>query len=497
MKGAGAIHSRGLFTDIELALQKATEDWEGPSYRYRRHIILLTDGMVDVSREPGANAASRKRILSTWLPRLQTFGAQVHTIALSKRADSELLQQLAQATGGWYEQVDAAEQLQRVFLHLFEKAGRPDTVPLKENRFQIDGSIEEATLLVFRSADAAATRVFAPDGSSFDAKHLPANVSWHPDQGYDLLTITRPQAGEWRIEAEIDPDNRVMIVTDLKMKVSELPGRMILGERIPVEVHFSNQGTRIERKDFLELIDVQGRVADTRGAGDAQPLLDDGQGADEQGGDGSFSLLLGGKMAPGRAELVIRAESETFQREQRQLFEVLAPAKITREPMKETPSQVQVTVQVEPKLVDPTSVVLSAFLTVGQGERRPLLLLPGERENSWQVLVDRSTLAGKVRLDVRMSATTLSGNHVTLDLEPLTIEGELAADAVTGRKPAAADESWVMEAAVFGAGNLVALALAGLGFWMVQRRRARDQVQLVADDEDEAKAETEEVGDAA
>ncbi len=42
---------------------------------------------------------------------------------------------LSNESGGWYEQVDDAEQLQRIFLRIFEKVGQPDTVPLNDNSF--------------------------------------------------------------------------------------------------------------------------------------------------------------------------------------------------------------------------------------------------------------------------------------------------------------------------------------------------------------------------
>jgi len=111
-------------------------------------MVLLTDGMVDISKDPALNTASRARVLEQSLPRLKELGVKVHTIALSARADHELMRTLSQETGGWYEQVEDVAQLQRVFLRIFEKVGRPDALPLKDNRFIVDKSIEEATLLV-------------------------------------------------------------------------------------------------------------------------------------------------------------------------------------------------------------------------------------------------------------------------------------------------------------------------------------------------------------
>jgi len=89
---ADKIHSRGLFTNIETALEHAIDNWATPENATRRSVILLTDGVVDVSKDPAQSAASRKRIIQSLIPRMQQLSAQVHTIALSKNADQELLE---------------------------------------------------------------------------------------------------------------------------------------------------------------------------------------------------------------------------------------------------------------------------------------------------------------------------------------------------------------------------------------------------------------------
>jgi len=496
MKGADKIHSRGLFTNIEEAIKRATADWEGASTRYRRHLVLLTDGVVDVSKDPAESAASRRRILQQWLPRLKKFGAKVYTIALSERADHELMQALSRESGGWYEQVEDAARLQRVFLRIFEKVGQPDSVPLKDNRFRIDGSIDEATLLVFRQEDAQATRVTTPDGRSFGAADAPANVSWHRDAGYDLLTISKPMTGEWRIQATLDPDNRVMVVTDLKMPVDELPNRWVMGERMPLVARFTDGGRPMIDQGFLEVVNLQAEPGDTNGPGELRPLLDDGQDGDAQAGDGRFTLLLGPDLAAGPAEVTITAEGKTFQRTRHLTFEQLLPAILRVEP-ESSSAGASLLVRLSPaaEVLDVGSIEVTGRLVSTTGEEQPLMLLPATESQGWQGRIEPARFHGEWRVAVHLAARTRAGNPLSLDLEPVAFQGSGQAPPVEPPEPLAekppeqipvadAEETdWMMLAGLFGALNLLLLLVAGGVFWLLRRRSARDRVQLLDDEE--------------
>jgi len=501
MKGAGKIHSRGLFTNIEEAIKRATADWEGASTRYRRHLVLLTDGVVDVSKDPSESAASRRRILQQWLPRLQQFGAKVHTIALSERADHELMQTLSRETGGWYEQVEDAARLQRVFLRIFEKVGQPDSVPLKDNRFRIDSSIDEATLLVFRDETAPATRVTPPDGRSFGAADAPANVSWHRDAGYDLLTIRKPGIGEWRIQAAMDPDNRVMVVTDLKMPVDELPNRWVMGERMPLVARFTDGGRPIVDQGFLDVVNLQAEPKDANGPGELRPLRDDGQDGDVEAGDGRFTLLLGPGLAPGTAEVTITAEGKTFQRSRHLSFEQLLPATLQVQPEPSSAGS-ELLVQLSPavEVLDMASIEVTGRLVSTAGEEQPLMLLPGTKGLGWEGRIDPARLPGEWRVAVHLVARTRAGNPLSLDLDPVVFQGTGPAplpkptEAVAEEPPEQAavpdaeETDWMLLAGLFGAFNLLLLLVAGGVFWLLRRRSARDRVQLLDDQDDDEKA---------
>ena len=495
--GASKIGSPGQFTNIEDAIRRSTRDWQGAPDRYRRHLVLLTDGMVDVSKDPAESAASRQRILEELLPKLKELQTQVHTIALSERADHELMKALAGETGGWYEQVDNAEQLQRIFLRIFEKVGRPDTLPLKDNKFNVDASIEEVTLLIFRQADAPATKVVTPSGTVFDAETAPGSVSWHRDEGYDLLTISQPEVGEWSVQAAMDPDNRVVVVTNLKMRADELPSRLIVGETFPLTVHFTNEDKQITRKEFLDVVNINGEHTDSNGASEPIPIRDDGEAPDATAGDGLFTLGVGEDMAPGKVELVINAEGKTFQREQRQWLELVPPVVMKTED-KEQAGKPGLSVQVIPdaELLNMESYALSAMLVSLDGQQQGVMFLPGVDGVTSEAWIDKSGLQGTWTLGVNVVSETTSGNRIELDLDPVIIEG--VAPAVV--EPEAQEEPEIAEepteeqeeeyglkeySIIFGVGNLLLILIGGLAFWLIRRRGSSDsEIELVSDEDD-------------
>ena len=478
------IASPGQFTNIEEVLDKASADWAGEPTTHARHLVLLTDGMVDVSKQADENARSRARILDTLLPRLHAAGAQVHTIALSERADHELMRQLAAETGGWYQQVAQADELQRVFLRMFEKVGSPDTLPLEDNRFVIDGSVDEATVLLFRKPDAPPAELVSPSGESYKDSDLPAGVAWSRDTGYDMITIASPEKGEWVLQADMDPDNRVMIVTDLRLQTSEIPTHIAAGELTRVEANLSNRGKLVTRQAFLRLIDVRAQVEGDQGVRQL-PLNDIAEDGDEKGGDGRYGMRFGEQQAGQEVELLIAVDSPTFMREKR--FRV-----VVHEPVAgvvaEGPDGMLLTASIEPAVMQPGASVSAWQLDAG-GQRMPLEPArsgPGQ----WVVALTDSASPAYVKV----SGTTRLGNLIEHTVGPLVPPGAGLPPSVVERPPvpvppakapveevvAAApvepppepveEDGWLMPAILFSVFNLILLIGAGTWFFLVRRR---------------------------
>lgn len=308
------IHSRDLFTNIGAALEAAVADWgKTPSKLSQRSIILLTDGMIDISKDKTKNTLERTRILKKLLPEIQQTGASIHTIALSKNADHDFLKQLSSKTDGGYEQTDSAEQLERIFLRLFEKTTKPDTVPLVDNKFLVDESILELTLLVFKPQYAKPTEVIEPDKTQYQKTNTPAYVKWQSEKNYDLITITRPKTGEWSINAQTDPDNRVLVVTNLQIQTNRIPNNLFIGETLNISLFMTDNNKRITDDNFLQFISMSARQKEP----DKKRwfLHDNGLRGDKEAHDGLFNVQIKKTLEIGKNQFTFQANTETLQRE--------------------------------------------------------------------------------------------------------------------------------------------------------------------------------------
>ncbi len=419
---ADQIDYRGQFTHIGLALSKVSEGWDKPAPATQRHILLLTDGVVDISKDADANKAERERVLNEVLPAVQATGAKIHSIALSADADAALMQRLSQTTDGIHEVVDSADELHRVFLRLFEQAAPRPTVPLNDNRFKVDASIDEFTLLVMRKDKTAATALIDPAGKKAAKDAHPSGWRWFRDDRYDLITVPKPQAGDWQVEAAVDPDNRVMVVSKLGMKLNTLPTQVLAGEFVPLRVDLLEDGAVITRDDFLSLVKVQLRV----GADDVMDFARVGA---------QFQLNWPVPPLSGRQELMVEVTAPTFHRQQRVAIQITAQA-LTAElaAVADHPAQRQLRIAIDTALFKPGSVQLRATHQIPKAEAPAAVELIAD-ENRWSAVLADET-PGEHLISVEAEAQSLSGRKVKMSADTLRWR---VADAAAAATPAAAE----------------------------------------------------------
>lgn len=309
-KKAAAINSVAMFTNIGAALEKATDDSAAPARDYRRNVILLTDGVVDINQEAVVNLNERKRILTELLPQLKASDYRIHTIALSADSDQELMKKLSVATDGVSEIANTADELMSTFLRIFDQAVPAERVPLDENGFLVDSSIQEFTALIFRRDETPATVIIAPDGKEFTATDPKNNVNWYRTDKYDLITVQHPPAGQWRVKTEMAPGSRVTVVSNLQLAVQPLKTNIISGQALDVVYSFQENGKTILNNDFLNVLSGEALISgDELREVKSIPLT---LGAP---GDGIFRQQLKGFEGKGKRDVKILIDGKTFKRE--------------------------------------------------------------------------------------------------------------------------------------------------------------------------------------
>ncbi len=431
------IHSHGLYTNIELALQKATANQKQADPDYRRSMILLSDGFVDLEPGKTATQASRQRILDKLVPKLKALQITVHTIALSDNADHELLKALSMATDGWHRQAHTAEDLQRIFLHLFEQSTNRDTVPLVDNQFSIDKSVEEMTVLAFRTPGSAATKLQLPDGTTLDQSQQSDSLRWLHENSFDLITIENPASGQWQINAELDPDNRVMVVTDMQLRTSDLPNNVLVGEQFEFEARLTEKGEVIARPAFLHL--VEGRLVRQQASSQTELPLN------RRPDEAVYRATLGTGFEAGRNDVIVTMKSATFERQRRQSINVIAaPISIDTTQLEQPARSHRIEVEADAGLINPDSLSITALLREQDGDEWPYEMLKME-DNRWRLTLTDLEPAQDYSLSLQLRGSTPEGRQVFLQPETLTLTDNNAVQAKAAETATPAPESSTSE----------------------------------------------------
>ncbi len=449
------INSSGLFTNIEQAIGAALAGWDKTAGDADRHLVLLTDGLVDVSKEADKSAASRERIVSEQLARLKALNVKVHAIALSDKVDMELMRLLATQTGGWLETAKDAQALQRVFLHMLEQTAAPTTVPLQGNLFEIDDQVTEFTLLAFHGAGGH-SQLVAPDGQRITAAKAPQGTLWRAESTHDLVTLSHPKPGKWRLEGVEDPDNRVVVVTDLGIEAGLLPSALSLGATPMIEAWLTDHQQPVARKDLLQLLSARAilaREGDQASAGTLPEATkaspephqppetptahheEEGQAPPQEAATdatpgeqplaldpstGRFGARLEtATLAPGVYQLQLVIDGGTFKRQTIKRFKITgAPVSIRYErqnPSEQDPAAaIVLTLSAEPDLILPDSL-LGYLLVQGPEDWTSVVEIPKSSHLPLGIKVPIQ-LPGEYRVKGQLMAQSLT--HEAIDITP-------------------------------------------------------------------------------
>jgi len=408
---AKAINSVALFTNIGAVLEKSSDDFYKASDFSNTHFILLTDGMVDIDKNSAKNIVERERVLGEVLQRFEEQGAKIHTVALSKHADTSLMNKLAIRTGGQSGIAETPEELSRIFLQAFDQAVPSEQVPFEGNEFLIDSSIEEFTALIFRESGAKPTRLIGPDEAVYTADQVGDDISWYQDAGYDLITVTRPIEGSWLVDAQIQPDSRVTVVSNLQMDVTRLPSNFFAGEKLKLEVKFLEDDELLTSEDFLNLLDVNIKITREDGKSGMKALNDPVQGV--------FSESITKLKNVGAYEVDVLVDGKTFKRKFQQIINLRSPFDFEMfAGVDLQPAAYQLNVLPLAPHIDPVNTTIFAKLKSPDGSNLIKALELDPKTNSWSLPILAEKGDGTYTVEVKVKGIDIEGNEFRFSPAP-------------------------------------------------------------------------------
>lgn len=352
---AQTIGSIAQYTNIGGVLDKASYDKAYSTVGTNQtHFILLTDGMVDIDRNPAKNEQERLRILNEILPNYQSVDYKIHTISLSDKADKNLMDKLAVGTDGQSAVAKNADELMQVFLQVFDQAVPKEELPMEGNRFYTDSSIEEFTALIFREPNSKPTQLIAPDTARYDQNSNDPSVNWYSTREYDLITVKQPLEGEWFVDAELKPDSRITVVSDLSVVVRPMPSNILRGEAVDFSLALREEGKVITRAEFLNLLDIDVTAASEQGE-TYRERLSDGL----VPGNGVYTTQLSGFDRLGVYSVSALVDGKSFKRKFTQRITVRKPFDVSLDGS--TPNQYFITLIPNIASIDLASTNVSAM----------------------------------------------------------------------------------------------------------------------------------------
>lgn len=402
---ASQITSTSLFTNIPAVIEAASQNTD-PAYR--TSLILLTDGMVDISKSKAENEAARQRLLTDILPRLRQSGIVVHTVALSKSADRELMERLAADTGGLFAVAESAEQLKQVFLQAFDAAAPAEQVPLANNRFLVDSSIDELTALVMHKPGKPVELV-SPDNKRHSGSNHGDDFKWFQGDGFDLITVTKPYEGEWQVVAELEEGSRVTIVSNLSLAASRYSDSLFVdGAQREMVAALKQQGEAIKDSNFIKLVKF-GVSAQRREDGKQWTL--DLSAPNPTPADGYFRTAMSMLGEAGTYELTVAAESKTFQRTQKQTVAVRENFDVRVSTTDGIPPGHRVTLFAQNPDIDAAASAVKAHIKTADGKTSEQTIAAADRE--WPLTLEGADHSGRVEVYFEIAGQNKKGEKFT------------------------------------------------------------------------------------
>jgi hypothetical protein len=254
----GALNAPAVRTNIGGALEKSSYDFGYSTYTGPVHFILITDGRVDIAPNQEVNGVERTRLIDWVVPNFIAANAVIHTIGISENADSSLLKQLSDQSGGQHHSLSTTQNLANSLFSVMAEAAPSNQIPMVNKGFSVDTGIREVTVLMRHNSGAVS--LVSPSGAETSAV-APADQRWRVGPGYTQVSMESPMPGRWQVKGSIADNSEIRVLSDITIEwLKPSQSAVAQGSVVALEAEIVGpDGQRID-DDVSKLMQVDLRV---------------------------------------------------------------------------------------------------------------------------------------------------------------------------------------------------------------------------------------------
>ena len=328
---------------------------------------------------------------------------------------------------------DDAKKLTNRKIGFYQSDNITNEIPYFDNRFRIDGELEEITLIFFRVRGSKPIILVQPDGKKVRINDYdPKKVQWHDDRTFDMIKIIKPMPGPWQAIGDILPESRILVVSEVNIAVEPLPDVVLSGETLKVVGKLYNGDENIDEAAFKDVVQLDVNFFSTNNSAydnfgvdgfKLTSFTDDGHDLDEYAGDGLYTgeFLLDFALGEWQPVFIIKLPLLTRELRQKPILLYKSPITISVEISKTESIPHSLLLTIDPTHVDPSSLVFQGKTTFPDRQTRPFSIINDESnddENS-EKSTSRTkdipyTEPGIHRINLRAFGRTTSGREFRL-----------------------------------------------------------------------------------
>ena len=297
----------------------------------------------------------------------------------------------------------------------------PNDIPLLDNRFRIDPHTEKISFILNHSQGPQLVVLVRPDGSKLYEKNHPQRVTWTASKEVDIITINNPMPGPWQAIANLDGNNRIKLISDVKLKTSKLPLKLYVREYITTHASLYLDDQLMTDKSY-----INGAKLSVALMGEKKSQLslykDDGRNYDQLPFDGDLTARIFVNTTPGRYLLSIKTKNQVFMRSENKDAVVFpSPISYTFKQREYGSDEAEFAFKIDTEEIDPKSVSIDGLIKDTNNNVVAQLIIHGIENLSKPDTLTKIQKVdyGDFTLSGKAFATTQSGREIELQLPEL------------------------------------------------------------------------------